>query len=227
MPRARNPMPLPFVSSFPFAIRDMRNRSLTRCGAPAILCRCRTKFCPSSASTSAPSTTVINAYLAPVMSGYLAGTQSRVRTAWYSGPRPQNGVYAPVRVHVMQSNGGIISAEKAAREPVTTILSGPGGRCDWRCVCRANSRESRKSITFDMGGTSTDVALLSGELRTTSESMAAGLPVAVPMLEIHTVGAGGGSIARFDRGGALRVGTGERGRGAGADLLWARRARRR
>ena len=57
-----------------------------------------------------------------------------------------------------------------------------------------------------MGGTSTDVALLSGELRTTSESTAAGFPVAVPMLEIHTVGAGGGSIARFDRGGALRVG---------------------
>ena len=63
-----------------------------------------------------------------------------------------------------------------------------------------------KCISFDMGGTSTDVALLTKELHTTSEAMVAGFPVAVPMLEIHTVGAGGGSIARFDAGGALRVG---------------------
>ncbi len=151
------------------------------------------------------STTVINAYLAPVMSGYLAGTQSRVRTAWFSGPRPKSASAAPVRVHVMQSNGGVVSAEKAAREPVTTILSGPAGGVTGAAYA-ARLAGIEKIITFDMGGTSTDVALLSGELRTTSESTAAGFPVAVPMLEIHTVGAGGGSIARFDRGGALRVG---------------------
>ena len=72
------------------------------------------------------SATVINAYLAPVMSGYLRGTQNRVRAAWYSGPRPKTAT-THLRVHVMQSNGGIISAERAAREPVTTILSGPAG----------------------------------------------------------------------------------------------------
>ncbi len=151
------------------------------------------------------STTVINAYLAPVMSGYLAGTQSRVRTAWFSGPKPKTFGAPRVRVHIMQSNGGVVSAEKAAREPVTTILSGPAGGVTGAAYA-ARLAGIERVITFDMGGTSTDVALLSGELRTTSESTAAGFPVAVPMLEIHTVGAGGGSIARFDRGGALRVG---------------------
>ena len=151
------------------------------------------------------STTVINAYLAPVMSGYLSGIQSRVRTAWFSGPRPKSVGMPRVRAHIMQSNGGVVSAEKAAREPVTTILSGPAGGATGAAYA-ARLAGIEKVITFDMGGTSTDVALLSGELRTTSESMAAGFPVAVPMLEIHTVGAGGGSIARFDRGGALRVG---------------------
>jgi N-methylhydantoinase A len=151
------------------------------------------------------STTVINAYLAPVMSGYLAGTQSRVRTAWFSGPKPKSFGAPRVRVHIMQSNGGVVSAEKAAREPVTTILSGPAGGVTGASYA-ARLAGIDKVITFDMGGTSTDVALLSGELRTTSESTAAGFPVAVPMMEIHTVGAGGGSIARFDRGGALRVG---------------------
>jgi N-methylhydantoinase A len=151
------------------------------------------------------STTVINAYLAPVMSGYLSGIRSRVRTAWFSGPKPKSFSAPRVRVHIMQSNGGVVSAEKAAREPVTTILSGPAGGVTGAAYA-AHLAGIEKVITFDMGGTSTDVALLSGELRTTSESTAAGFPVAVPMLEIHTVGAGGGSIARFDRGGALRVG---------------------
>jgi N-methylhydantoinase A len=150
------------------------------------------------------STTVVNAYLTPLMSGYLRGTQSRVSTAWYSGPRPKAAT-TTLRVHVMQSNGGIICAEKAAQQPVTTILSGPAGGVTGAAYA-AELAGLDKVITFDMGGTSTDVALLSDELRTTSESMAAGFPVAVPMLEIHTVGAGGGSIARFDRGGALRVG---------------------
>ena len=110
-----------------------------------------------------------------------------------------------VRVHIMQSNGGVVSAEKAAREPVTTILSGPAGGVTGAAYA-ARLAGIEKVITFDMGGTSTGCGAAVGELRTTSESTAAGFPVAVPMLEIHTVGAGGGSIARFDRGGALRVG---------------------
>jgi N-methylhydantoinase A len=150
------------------------------------------------------STTVINAYLAPVMSRYLRGARLRVGEVWDT--RGNRGMGANnVQVRVMQSNGGIISAESAALQPVTTILSGPAGGVNG-ALYAAQLAGIDKAITFDMGGTSTDVALLSGEPRTTSESIVAGMPVAVPMLEIHTVGAGGGSMARFDRGGALRVG---------------------
>src|SRR5450631_1818295 len=120
------------------------------------------------------STTVINAYLAPMMSGYLRGTQNRVRTAWFSGPRPKTAT-TTARVYLMQSNGGIISAEKAAREPVTTILSGPAGGVTGAAYA-AELAGIDKVITFDMGGTCTDVALLSAELRTTNESIAAGFP---------------------------------------------------
>jgi N-methylhydantoinase A len=158
------------------------------------------------------STTVVNAYLVPVMSGYLseieniARTQSRTASA--SLKRTTSGRKVS-RVLIMQSNGGILSAGAAAGEPVRTILSGPaGGVLGAQYVAEVAGYD--RVITFDMGGTSTDVALLdsgTGEtLATTSESVVSGMPVAVPMLDIHTVGAGGGSVARFDRAGALRVG---------------------
>jgi N-methylhydantoinase A len=154
------------------------------------------------------STTVINAYLVPVMSGYLrdttlriaalTGTQKKIKTK-------RTEKLSSSSVRIMQSNGGIISAEHAAREPVRTILSGPAGGVIGAAHA-AKLAGIDKCISFDMGGTSTDVALLTKELHTTSEATVAGFPVAVPILEIHTVGAGGGSIARFDEGGALRVG---------------------
>lgn len=147
------------------------------------------------------STTAINAYLGPVMSGYLSRMETRVRSVWSKESR-RGGTLS---VSVMQSNGGTISARQAAQEPVSTILSGPAGGVIGAAYA-AELAGIPKAITLDMGGTSTDVALLSREMRTTSEATVAGVPVAVPMLEIHTVGAGGGSIARFDRGGALRVG---------------------
>src|ERR1700736_1572140 len=156
------------------------------------------------------STTVINAYLVPVMSSYLRETTVRISAllphqAQMKSSKSSTRPSPAARVRIMQSNGGIISAEQAAREPVRTILSGPAGGV----ICAGHAAKLARldnCISFDMGGTSTDVALLTGELRTTSEAIVAGLPVAVPMLEIHTVGAGGGSIARFDKGGALRVG---------------------
>ena len=113
----------------------------------------------------------------------------------------------------MQSSGGSISADVAAAEPVRTILSGPSGGVVG-ALRAARSGGIRNVITFDMGGTSTDVALCdSGAIRTTNEAMVAGLPVAVSVMDIHTVGAGGGSIARVDEGGSLRVGP----ESAGAD----------
>ena len=150
------------------------------------------------------STTVINAYLAPVMSAYLRETREYANDVW-AATQGRRNLASATQVRVMQSNGGIISARNAAAQPVRTVLSGPaGGALGAQYV--AGLAGLRKMITFDMGGTSTDVALLSGKTRITTESCVAQLPIAVPMLEIHTVGAGGGSIARFDAGGALRVG---------------------
>ena len=148
------------------------------------------------------STTVVNAYLAPRMARYLDHLEEGV-----------SGQFAGGRVGVMQSSGGIIAARVAAREPVRTVLSGPAGGVVGACrVARWAGFE--RIIGFDMGGTSTDVFLsdaAAGGARLTRESIVAGVPISVPMLDIHTAGAGGGSIARFDAGGMLRVGPGSTG----------------
>ncbi len=150
------------------------------------------------------STVVINAYLAPRVSRYL--NELTERLARKLAKRNEN------RLRIMQSSGGSISAERAACEPVRTILSGPAGGVV-AATRIAGLAGTTDIITFDMGGTSTDVALCRGSARTTNEAQIAGLPVAVPVLDIHTVGAGGGSIAYVDAGGALRVGP----ESAGAD----------
>ncbi|MGH9861706.1 MAG: hydantoinase/oxoprolinase N-terminal domain-containing protein, partial [Candidatus Acidiferrales bacterium] len=146
-------------------------------------------------------TTVINAYLLPVMSRYLGEIERHAETAVAASRRNKGRAH----VRIMQSSGGIVSAAVAAREPVRTILSGPaGGVLGAQYVAECSG--FRRVIGFDMGGTSTDVALIAGAVRTTNEATVADLPVAVPILDIYTVGAGGGSIARFDRAGALCVG---------------------
>ncbi|HVP39874.1 MAG TPA: hydantoinase/oxoprolinase family protein [Candidatus Saccharimonadales bacterium] len=135
-------------------------------------------------------TTVANAFVQPVLEIYLTRLAGRLgrRTLW-----------------VMASSGGLMRPERAAREPVRTLLSGPaGGVAAALRLGRALGR--RRLITFDMGGTSTDVALLDGEPEPSLERSLAGLPLRVPMLDIHTVGAGGGSYVRADATGALRVG---------------------
>ncbi len=141
------------------------------------------------------STVVINAYLAPLVSRYLQQLVDGLKRTIRNRPS----------LRIMQSSGGSISAEIAAREPVRTILSGPAGGvvAATRVAALAGHEDV---LSFDMGGTSTDVALCQGAPRTTNEAQITGLPVAVPVLDIHTVGAGGGSIAYVDAGGALRVG---------------------
>jgi N-methylhydantoinase A len=144
------------------------------------------------------STVAVNAYLQPLMGRYL---------------KRLTKTNSSLKLRVMQSSGGSISADAAAEEPVRTILSGPaGGVVGALSVARSAGVEN--IITFDMGGTSTDVALCDRDgMRLTNEAIVAGLPIAVPMMDIHTVGAGGGSIARVDEGGSLRVGP----ESAGAD----------
>jgi N-methylhydantoinase A len=177
------------------------------------------KILPEYREFERTSTTVVNAYLAPVMSAYLseivtiAAAQSSGVSKKLKSPKGGRSIS---RVRIMQSNGGILSARAAASEPVRTILSGPAGGV-LGAQYAAEAAGYNRIITFDMGGTSTDVALLESgtaqTLATSAESIVSGMPVAVPMLDIHTVGAGGGSIARFDRAGALRVGP----ESAGAD----------
>ena len=142
-------------------------------------------------------TTAVNAYVAPLMSRYLG----RLERSLPAG-----------RLRVMQSNGGSVSSRAAKETPVCTILSGPAGG-----VVGAREVASRagfdRIISFDMGGTSTDVSLCDGGIATTTESVISDMPVKMPIIDIHTVGSGGGSIAFLDAGGALRVGP----KSAGAD----------
>jgi N-methylhydantoinase A len=148
------------------------------------------------------STVVLNAYLGPVMEGYIRRLSPRLE-----------GLGMTATPHLTQSNGGVIGFATAAALPVRTILSGPstgvvGAQALGALAGFANL------ITFDMGGTSTDVALLQeGRCRLAAEATVHGYPIKAPMLDIHTVGAGGGSIAYIDGGGLLKVGP----RSCGAD----------
>ncbi len=143
------------------------------------------------------STTAVNAYVGPVMSRYLG----RLAEELDAGD-----------VQIMQSNGGTISLAAARRHAVQTVLSGPAGGAvgGFEIARRAGFDHV---ITFDMGGTSTDVCLCPGVLSRTAEATVGDLPIRLPVIDIHTVGAGGGSIARRDEGGSLRVGP----QSAGAD----------
>jgi N-methylhydantoinase A len=148
------------------------------------------------------STVVLNAYLGPVMQGYIRRLSPRLEAL---------GMTATP--HLTQSNGGVIGFSTAAEMPVRTVLSGPStGVVGAQAIGAAAG--FKDLITFDMGGTSTDVALLQGgRCRLAAEAIVHGYPIKAPMLDIHTVGAGGGSIAYIDSGGLLKVGP----RSAGAD----------
>ncbi len=136
------------------------------------------------------SVTAINAYVAPLMSRYLSRLAAQV---------------APRSLAIMQSNGGIIQAQTAGWQAARTALSGPaGGVVGAQFVAQQSGLD--QLITFDMGGTSADVALIPGNLPATSRGEIAGMPLRLPIIDIHTVGAGGGSIAWIDNGGALQAG---------------------
>ncbi len=143
------------------------------------------------------STTALDAYVTPVLDRYLGRLEAALPAAG---------------LRIMQSNGGSAAVAEARRRGVHSVLSGPaGGVVGAVRVARAAGVE--RVITFDMGGTSTDVSLAVGEPRLAAEGEIAGLPVRVPLIDLHTVGSGGGSVAHVDAGGALRVGP----RSAGAD----------
>jgi N-methylhydantoinase A len=185
-------------------------RALASLGVPLSISH---QILPEYREYERTSTVTVNAYLQPLMGRYLRRLTNTETASPESQSTKSKAQRSALRLRVMQSSGGSISAAAAAHEPVRTILSGPaGGVVGALRACGAAGFEN--IITFDMGGTSTDVALCDHEgMRLTSEAIVAGLPVAVPMMDIHTVGAGGGSIARIDEGGSLRVGP----ESAGAD----------
>lgn len=138
------------------------------------------------------STTVINAFVTPLVANYIARLENAL------------GKVAD-RLKIMQSNGGLLSASATANQAVQTVLSGPAGGVV-AALESARIAGHKKVISFDMGGTSTDVSLLDNSIGLTTEFDLDGLPVKIPMVDVHTVGAGGGSIAYVDDGGALQVG---------------------
>src|ERR671918_1213490 len=142
------------------------------------------------------STTVINAYVAPVMASYLSQLETRLK---------EFAVMTP-KLYIMQSNGGVSTFEGSAKEPVATILSGPAGGV----IASMGTCERvgiKNIITFDMAGTSCDVSLIhQGHPVITTQGKISQRPISLPMLDIHTVSAGGGTIARIYAVGALQVG---------------------
>ena len=184
---------------FLYSYVDPRHEAMVRAIAaeeyPEAFVTCSSEVAPEFREFERLSTTVVNAYLGPVMDRYIGHLGPRLDEAGVDAPR-----------HITASNGGVMSFEMARSQPVRTVLSGPatgvvGGLRTGILAGYPNL------ITFDMGGTSTDVALIEeGKAKLAGEMDVHGYPLKTPMLDIHTVGAGGGSIAHIDAGGLLKVG---------------------
>jgi len=145
---------------------------------------------PETREYERASTTTVNAYVAPKMASYIGRLQAAV---------------SPRSLTVMASHAGTLGPSEAVRLPVATVLSGPAAGVTGALAVASRAGRERV-MTFDMGGTSTDVALCEGSVPFTSAVVIDGLPIGRPAVDVHTVGAGGGSIVRADEGGALRVG---------------------
>jgi N-methylhydantoinase A len=172
--------------SFLHPEHEQRVGAALRAALPGVRVSLSCELLPEFREYERCSTTVANAYLAPALSAYLEAIE----------PRPL----------VMQSSGGVADVATAAARPAACVLSGPAAGVVGAAFV-AGLGGLGDVLTFDMGGTSTDVAaVLGGEVQVTAESVVAGVPIRFPMVDVHTIGAGGGSIAWLDEGGALRVG---------------------
>ena len=186
--------------SFLFSFLNSRHEELVRDALAALpnppFISISSQVIPEFREYERTSTVVVNSYVGPAMARYLAELAQSLGGG----------------LRIMQSSGGSITAQLAAAQPVRTILSGPAGGVvgAFHTGVQAGYPDL---ITLDMGGTSTDVSLCPGRIKETTAATLGGYPISVPMIEIHTVGAGGGSIARVDAGGALVVGP----ESAGAD----------
>ena len=190
-----------FLFSFLDASHERRAGELVRSALPGVEVSLSSEVLPEFREYERFSTTAADAYLAPRLNGYLARLGDRLAGA---------GAPPPL---VMQSSGGVLGLDAIAQRASACVLSGPAAGVVGAAYA-AEVSGFRDVLTFDMGGTSTDVALVvDGEVQTTTGSVIGGVPIKHPMVDLHTVSAGGGSIAWADDGGALRVGP----RSAGAD----------
>lgn len=155
-----------------------------------ILASVSTEILPEYREYERTTVTAVNAFLLPVISSYLAGLEKKLKG---------------VSLQIMQSNEGYISSSTAREAPIKTALSGPAGGVVGAFYL-GKAAGFQNIITLDMGGTSSDVSLIDGEIRRTQERMIGDFPVRLPIIDIHSIGAGGGSIAFMDRGGSLKVG---------------------
>ena len=182
-----------FLFAFRNASHEQRAAELLAARLPDLPISLSSAILPEYREVERTATTVINAYIQPLVARYL---------------RRLANALAGSQVRIMQSNGGAIGLEQAAEQAARLVLSGPaGGVVGALDVARqALDGTPPHLITFDMGGTSTDVALCPGKSPTTAESVIGDLPLRLPIIDIHTVGAGGGSVAYLDAAGGLRVG---------------------
>ncbi len=185
-----------FLFSFLNPVHEEMVHEALRKLNPAPFISLSSRVLPEFREYERTSTVVVNSYVGQVMSRYLGELEQSLGEG----------------LRIMQSSGGSITARLASEQPVRTILSGPAGGVVGAFHVSAQAGYP-DIITLDMGGTSTDVSLCPGRIKETGSSNVGGHPISVPMIEIHTVGAGGGSIARVDTGGALTVGP----QSAGAD----------
>ncbi len=184
-----------FLHAYKNDLHERRTGEILRRLMPGAFIALSSEVLPEFREFERLSTTVINAYAGPRMARYLAGFAARMA-----------GQGAPIAPYVFHSNGGLMSVASAARFPVRTCVSGPAAGVIGASAIGVAAGFA-DLVTFDVGGTSTDVSLVeAGHPAFTAERMVAGYPVRVPMIDIEAIGAGGGSIARLDEAGALKVG---------------------
>lgn len=184
-----------FLFSFLDPVHEEAAERILARRLPGVPISLSSRICPEIREYERSSTTVMNAYLTPVMSTYLDSLQRRLQE-----------MMGAVRLSVIQANGGSTSVASARRRSVTTVNSGPaGGVVAAAFYGRRNGRD--RLVSVDMGGTSFDIGLVeNGTCAVTTEGSFQGLPVRIPIIDLHIIGAGGGSIAFRDPGGALQVG---------------------
>lgn len=190
-----------FLHAYANPEHERRAKAVLAAALPGVVVCCSTEILSEFREYERASTVVLNAYLMPVMDNYLGSL-----VALLSDPKAGLGLGTDRPVMVMEASGGLMTVETARAKPVHTVLSGPAGGVVASAHVAALSG-IRDIITMDMGGTSTDISLiLDAKPQVTRQASLERIPVRIPVIDINAIGAGGGSIAWIDDGGALRVG---------------------